>query len=276
VQVLLVCKPDARVFLLTQELLERLGAQGIAATVTGHRDMSKYSGFGYAAVLVLGGDGTILSAARHFAASGIPVMGVNFGKVGFLASTEVEHAVTALDMIIHGEYRVEERMMLEIAVVRDNRIIRQATALNDAVIRAAYCHTTCIHLTVNGHSYGRHRGDGVICATPTGSTGYSLSAGGPVVDPLLHSIIVTPINPQLSLSHTLILAACCRLVLRIDGDQVTRLYLDGEEVLVLEKVDGVEIASARQRARIIQFADLNHFTKLGQLSTDQGFRIGIH
>jgi len=276
VQVLLVCKPDSRVFLLTQELLERLEEQGVAATVIGHQDMAKYDGGSCEAVIVLGGDGTILSAARHFAVSGVPVMGVNFGKVGFLASTEVENALSAIDKVIRGEYRVEERMMLEVAVFRKSQVIHQAVALNDVVIRAAHCHTTCIELSINDNPYGKHRGDGVICATPTGSTGYSLSAGGPVLDPTLRSIVVTPISPQLYLSRSLVMDAGCHLVFLVDSDQATNLYLDGREAMALKRGDGIQIASAGQIARIIQFAGFNQFTKLSHLRTDLGFKIGMH
>lgn len=275
-QVLLVCKPDSRVFLLTQELLERLEAQGAAATVIGHQDMAKYDGHGCAAVIVLGGDGTILSAARHFAVSGVPVMGVNFGKVGFLASAEIEHALSAVDQVVRGEYRVEERIMLEVSVFRKSRLLHQGVALNDAVLRAAHCHTTCLELSINGNTYGKHRGDGVICATPTGSTGYSLSAGGPVLEPTLHSIIVTPISPQLYLPRSLVVDAGCRLNFQVESEQLTSLYLDGREALTLQRGDGIQITWAGQTARIIQFAGFNQFTKLSHLRTDLGFKIGMH
>jgi NAD+ kinase len=271
VQVLLVCKPDSRVFLLTQQLLERLKGQGVTATVIGHQDMTKHDGHNCTAVIVLGGDGTILSAARHFAAAEIPVMGVNFGKVGFLASTEADHVLSAIDKMVCGEYRVEERMMLSVSVFRKSQVLRQALVLNDAVLRAVHCHTTCIELTINGNTYGQHRGDGVICATPTGSTGYSLSAGGPVLDPALHSIVITPISPQLNLSRSLVLGAGCRLIFQLHSDQATVLYLDGQEALTLKRGDGIQVERAGQKARMIQFAEFNQFTKLSHLKTDLGF-----
>lgn len=274
-QVLLVCKPEARVFLLTDELLKRLGEQGVAATVIGHQDLADYNG-SCQAVIVLGGDGTILSAARHFACEGIPVMGVNFGKIGFLASAEIENATAAVDKIIRGEYQVEERMMLQVAVIRESLPVCQTVALNDAVIRAQQCHTTCIDFLVNGNPYGKHRGDGVICATPTGSTGYSLSAGGPILAPSLDSIVVTPISPQLYLSRSLVLGADSRLIFEINSDRAANLFIDGEDIMTLRRGDRVQAACGPQKARIIQFSDLNQYTKLSRLRTDYGFKIGMH
>lgn len=273
-QVLLVCKPESRVFLLTEELLKHLAEQGVAATVIGPRNLAAYNG-NCQAVIVLGGDGTILSAARHFACAGIPVMGVNFGQIGFLASAEIEDAAAAVDKIIRGEYRIEERMMLQVAVARESRPVCQAAALNDAVIRAAQCHTACIDLLVDGNPYGKHRGDGVICATPTGSTGYSLSAGGPILDPSLDSMIVTPISPQLYLSRSLVLGAACRLVFEMNSDRPAGLFIDGEDVMTLQRGDKVQVACGPQKARIIQFSHLNHYAKLSRLRTDYGFKLGI-
>lgn len=275
-QLLLVCKPDTRVFHLARELLGRLSDQGIGATVIGHQDLATYDGPRCQAVVVLGGDGTIINAARHFACEGIPVMGVNFGKIGFLASTEIGEAVAAVDKIIRGEYQVEKRMMLQVAVIRESCPVCQVVALNDAVIRAAHCHTAGIDFWVNGNLYGRHRGDGVICATPTGSTGYSLSAGGPVLDSSLESIIVTPISPQLYLSRSLVLGADCRLVFQLDSDRAANLYIDGEDVMTLQRGDQVQVACALQKARIIQFDEFNRFMKLSNLRKDNGFKIEMH
>lgn len=181
-QVLIVCKRDPRAYLLARELSDRFTHQGVRATVL-KKDISLGDCSEVEVILVLGGDGTILRAARHFAWLNIPILGINLGKIGFLSSVEADQALYTVDKVIKKEYSVDERLMLQVEVVRNGEQLLQGSVLNDVVIRATVCHTTNINLRVDGKPCITCRGDGVICATPTGSTGYSLSGWGRAIAP---------------------------------------------------------------------------------------------
>ncbi len=260
-QVLLVCKPDTLVLLLAEDICQRLSKQGAVVTIIKYQDVASYDGQ-CEVVVVLGGDGTILKAARHFAGQGVPVMGVNFGTIGFLSSTEVDEALQSVDRLIRKEYHIEERLMLKVTVLRNTEVLYQAVALNDAVIRAEHCHTACIDIVVNDVLCNRFRGDGIICATPTGSTGYSLSAGGSVVDTSLAAIIVTPICTQMAFSRSLVLSDGCKISLHIKSTRETCLYLDGEEITSLRRGDEIMVERAQSNAGIIYFNTQKQLARL--------------
>ena len=153
-------------------------------------------------VLVLGGDGTMLSVAVETAKRNIPVVGINLGRLGFLAEIELDELKNGLDKLFAGEYSIEERMMLEVELASGET----ACALNDIVIIRANSFLKILELDVyiNDEYVDDFKADGVIISTPTGSTAYALSAGGPIVDPTLESVIVTPICPHKMYSRTII------------------------------------------------------------------------
>ena len=148
-------------------------------------------------ILVLGGDGTFLQTARDMMYRDIPLLGINLGTLGFLTSVELTEIESSLDALVQGEYEIEERIMLQGRVLRNKEIINESMALNDIVVtRAGYSRLVELKIYINDVLMDIYSADGVIIATPTGSTGYNLSAGGPVVLSGTGTMIITPIWPQ--------------------------------------------------------------------------------
>lgn len=148
-------------------------------------------------VIVLGGDGTLIQAARELSQAKIPVFGINIGHIGYLTEIDMENAFQAFDVLIKGEYYIDKRMMLEACVLRNDSIIHKHTALNDIVInRNGSLHIIDFDIYVNDEFLVSYPADGVIIATPTGSTAYNLSAGGPIIRPETQIIVMTPICPH--------------------------------------------------------------------------------
>ncbi len=206
------------------------------------------------ALVVVGGDGTILRAARAGAPRGIPVLGVNVGGFGFLAEVGLEDLPDALERLVAGRYVVEERMMLAAEVVREGATAQRFLALNDMVVtKSGYARLMPIRTCVNGEHLATYLADGLIVSTPTGSTAYSLSAGGPILNPGVRALVVTPICP-----HTL----TARPVV-IDADDVTTveipagvdgvlLTVDGQLGCPLQGGDEVRVRRAEERARLVR------------------------
>ena len=149
-------------------------------------------------LIVLGGDGTLLSAARALSGNRVPILAVNLGGLGFLTSVTLDELYPLLERVLAGKHRTSERMMLDAEIVRDGQSAERQCALNDAVAnKGALARMLDFDVSVNGDAVGRYRADGIIVATPTGSTAYSLAAGGPIVDPDLDAFIITPICPHM-------------------------------------------------------------------------------
>lgn len=144
-------------------------------------------------IIVLGGDGTILRASRQYALKELPVLGINMGTIGFLSHIEVNEFDSYLEMLINGEYTLDKRMILEVIIMKENQPISSVNCLNEIVIRAKTPHMISFDISIDEQKLETFKGDGMIIATPTGSTAYSLSAGGPVVDPDLQAFIITHI-----------------------------------------------------------------------------------
>src|SRR5580704_13998552 len=148
-------------------------------------------------LLVLGGDGTILAAAREAAYHGIPILPINMGSLGFLTSFTVEELYPALEVTLAGRYSVSERVMLKVNLERDGKIIETQRVLNEATVnKGTLARMIDVELRIDSDFVCRYRADGLIVATPTGSTGYSMSAGGPIVHPTVESFVITPICPH--------------------------------------------------------------------------------
>jgi len=208
-------------------------------------------------LVVFGGDGTILRAARQAAPRGIPILGVNLGAFGFLAEVNDLEVGEALTRLLEGDYRLDERMMLRAQVLRGGRAVREFVALNDIVVtKSGYARLLRLRAEVNGDHLATHLADGLIVATPTGSTAYSLSAGGPIVHPAVDVIVLTPIC-----AHTLIARAVV-----VSGSDVIPvpvhpmgapppppiLTVDGQEGFPLEADDEVRVERSPHRTRLIR------------------------
>ncbi len=211
-------------------------------------------------VITLGGDGTIVRAARLLSAAGVPVLGVNLGRLGFLAEVEPERIAESLDEVLAGQYRVEERMMLRCRVMRGDHELASYDAVNDAVVsRGAVSRTIRVELDVDGRYVMTRTSDAEIVATPTGTTAYSLAAGGPIVAPDVDCITVTPVAAHLSVAHAIVVAAQRSVCLHLVKGSAATLTIDGQQDLPLEVDDRVVCTASDRRARFVRFGADGHF-----------------
>lgn len=197
-------------------------------------------------VLTLGGDGTLLGVARQVADKGIPILGVNLGHLGFLTDMEMPDLFPCLEKLFQGDYKIERRMMLSAQIQRKDSPVKNITALNDVVIaKGPISRIIRLETYVGGDYLATYRADGIIVASPTGSTAYSLSAGGPIVNPELELMIVTPICPHTLYARPFILSDNqeTRVIMRTDTSEVM-LTIDGQIGYPLQKNDSVVIRKA--------------------------------
>jgi NAD+ kinase len=215
-------------------------------------------------IIVLGGDGTFLSAARFIEDRDIPLMGVKFGEVGFLAETTEDSLQQAVTSILEGKYLVRKRSRLDIKVVRGDEQIIDVDVLNDAVInKSALSRLASCAVYLDATYLTTYRADGLIVATPTGSTAYSLAAGGPVVHPAVPSIILTPICPFTLTNRPLIITDSTKIEIRLEGSPEDMiLTLDGQEGFEMDPGDKIFIKKSRNDIKMISFEDQSYFKVL--------------
>jgi len=215
-------------------------------------------------IVVLGGDGTFLSVARYIGDSSIPLMGIKFGEVGFLAETTEDLLFKMVDAVFKGEYLIQERNRLNIRVVRDNTCIVDEDVLNDAVInKAALSRLASCAVYLDETYLTTYRADGLIVATPTGSTAYSLAAGGPVVHPEVTSTILTPICPFTLTNRPLLIPDHTRVQIRLEGSPEDMiLTLDGQEGFNMDPCDRIYIQKSRNSVKMISFEPHSYFKVL--------------
>ncbi|MDD9303131.1 MAG: NAD(+)/NADH kinase [Desulfobacter sp.] len=215
-------------------------------------------------IVVLGGDGTFLSVARYIGNSGIPLMGVKFGEVGFLAETTEDLLYEAIESVFKGEYIIRERRRLSIKVVRNNQLIIEEDVLNDAVInKAALSRLASCAVFLDDTYLTTYRADGLIMATPTGSTAYSLAAGGPVVHPAVPSIILTPICPFTLTNRPLLIPDHTRVEIRLEGSPEDMiLTLDGQEGFEMDPGDKIFVRKSPNNIQMLSFEDHSYFKVL--------------
>jgi len=199
------------------------------------------------AIVVLGGDGTLLSVARTWPFWGMPLLGVNLGNLGFLTEVEEVDVLSALSALRRGDYALQERMMLRVLVNRDGRQVFESVVLNDCVVtKGAFARMIRLEVHIGDNFFKTFPADGVIVSTPTGSTAYSLSAGGPIVDPTMRLMLLTPICPHMLQARPLVVSPNDRIavkvhslhedvVLTLDGQEGVRVY--PRDVVVVECSD---------------------------------------
>ncbi len=212
-------------------------------------------------IVVLGGDGTLLSVSRHVNREDVPILGVNLGSLGFLTEVSVEESRSMLDRTLGGEYDISKRIMLDVSVIRENERVFMLTILNDAVItKDALARIIDIATYVNDEYLSTIRGDGLIVSTPTGSTGYSLAAGGPLIYPSLKDIVVTPICPHMLTNRPIILPefVAIRAVL-LSRDERVVLTLDGQIGFPLEYGDEVIVKKSARTISLIKSSLRGYF-----------------
>ena len=214
--------------------------------------------------VVLGGDGTILSAARDYAEYNLPIAGINLGHLGFMTLEDPKNAINALRRLKTGNYFVEPRMMLRTNVYRDGEKVYSGIALNDVVIqKAPMLRVIKINVSISGNIINTYQGDGLIVSTPTGSTAYSLSAGGPIVPPWVNVMIICPLNSHMLSARPVIAADNEVLSCRIACvHSIVELVLDGQSNFKLLNNDVVEILKAEEISQIVVFKKRNFFNVL--------------
>jgi NAD+ kinase len=215
-------------------------------------------------LIVLGGDGTILRVARQFSGTNLPLLGVNLGQMGFLAEVEPPLLEEALQLLLEGRYKVRHRLMLSTRVLRDGQQAAEYTALNDIVVgKGPVSRIIYVGAYVNDKHLESYPCDGLIVATPTGSTGYSLSAGGPIVNPALDVMIITPICPHLLHHRSVVVASSERVSLRVQTRQAeVMLTVDGQVSLPLQDNDEVQVTRAPLTTPLIQLQGTDFYTLL--------------
>ena len=215
-------------------------------------------------LIVLGGDGTLLAAARLSAVRNIPILPVNLGALGFLTSVTLDDMYPVLDQAIRGEARFSDRVMLESWVIRDGKIFHHARALNDAVLnKAALARIVDLQLHVDGEFVGNFKADGLIISTPTGSTAYSLAAGGPVVYPIVSAVVITPICPHTLTHRPLVIRDTSTIEVEFQGgDSPIYLTLDGQVGVELRPGDRVKLAALPERLRLVRPQQKSYFSVL--------------
>ncbi len=215
-------------------------------------------------MIVLGGDGTLLSVARLVGGRGVPILGVNLGGLGFLTEITLEELYRVLERVIQGEFVTDERVVLHAAVIRRGERMAEFIVLNDAVInKGALARIIDLETTINGEYLTTFKSDGLIISTPTGSTAYNLSAGGPIVYPSLHCIIITPICPHTLTNRPIVIPdhVEIRAVLKSRQQEVI-LTLDGQQGFSLEFEDIVEVRKAEDRILLIKSPYRHYFEVL--------------
>jgi NAD+ kinase len=215
-------------------------------------------------IIVLGGDGTMIAAARLLDNRDVPVVGVNYGTLGYLTEVRVEEMTSALESIVAGNYHLDRRVMLAAELHRGAEKLLRNRVLNDVVIsKSALARIIEIETWFNGQLVNCFRADGLIISTPTGSTAYNLSAGGPVVYPSMNAIVITPICPHTLSNRPLVVPddAEIELVLKTPKEEVA-LTLDGQVGYRMEVNDRVLIAKSRTTFNLMQPLNRNYFEVL--------------
>jgi NAD+ kinase len=215
-------------------------------------------------ILVLGGDGTLLSVARLMGENQVPILGINLGGLGFLTEITLDNLYKVLEGMIQGDYKCHRRMTLNVHVLRKNEMVADFTVLNDAVInKGALARIIDLETTISGEYLTTFKADGLIICTPTGSTAYSLSAGGPIVYPSLQTIVVTPICPHTLTNRPIIIpdTAVIKATLNSENEEVI-LTLDGQVGFSLQFGDTVEIRKGRNTILLIESPYKSYFEVL--------------
>ena len=216
-------------------------------------------------ILVIGGDGTILQAARVVVGKKIPMVGINLGNLGFLTDIEVSGIEKVLDRLLEDDYKVEERMMLKGEIYHQGEMIYESLALNDLVVtRSGFSRIIECRIWVNGKKMNNYHGDGLIVATPTGSTGYNLSAGGPVVCPKAAIMLVTPICPHAIGARSTVLVPTDDIWIEIGRLRKTQeeeaiATFDGQMGIRLKPGDRIHVCPASEKTYLVKMQDHNFY-----------------
>jgi len=219
-------------------------------------------------IVVLGGDGTLIGTAGRIAQAGVsvPILGVNFGSLGFLTEITLPELYDSLESVLDGEAEIDERMMLQARTMRDGTVVADRAVVNDAVItKGALSRIIDLSVSVGDELVMQVRADGLIIATPTGSSAYNLAAGGPIVHPSVDAMLLTPIAPHMLTNRPVVLPASSRLCVAplMDGKEEVFVTFDGQSGHALQAGDTIEITRSSRTLRLVR-ASATYFDVLRQ------------
>ncbi len=244
---------------LCAEIVEKLSALGVEVGVNAPLE-------GCDAVIAVGGDGTTLNVAKRASILGIPTLGVNAGRLGFMSGLE-RNELELLSNLISGNYKVEERMMLNADIVENGKVISSNICLNDAVIsRGDLARLIDINVFCEGREVTKTRADGMIVSTPTGSTAYSMAAGGPVVSPDNSCFIVTPICPHSLVNRSIVFSSDKELELSVGNDLNNNSFLsiDGAASIPITAESRINISKSKYKTKLIKLKPDNFYEILNK------------
>ena len=220
-------------------------------------------------IVVLGGDGTLIGTAGRIAQAGVsvPILGVNFGSLGFLTEITLPELYDSLESVLEGEAEIDERMMLQARTMRDGTVVADRAVVNDAVItKGALSRIIDLSVSVGDELVMQVRADGLIVATPTGSSAYNLAAGGPIVHPSVDAVLLTPIAPHMLTNRPVVLPASSRLCVAplMNGKEEVFVTFDGQSGHALETGDTIEITRSSRTVRLVRASQRTYFDVLRQ------------
>lgn len=228
-------------------------------------------------VIVIGGDGSILSACRKIASSNVPLLGINLGRLGFLTDITPDEIESRVGLVLTGEFKQTERFMLSTSITRNGEEIGSGTALNDIVLHPGMSVRMMeFELYVDGEFVYSQRSDGLIVATPTGSTAYALSAGGPLICPEIDALVCVPLNPHTLSSRPIVLHGDSEIEIRVNSKHELHpsVTCDGQDDLITEPGDTIRIKKHQHIISLIHPKD-NNFYKVSRSKLGWGSRLGV-
>ena len=244
--------------LMTEKIARQLHTSGIEVITAEAYSAIKFDD-DIDIIIVLGGDGTLIRVAHLYGACNIPIMGVNMGTVGFLSSIEVTEIECSLDKLIRQEYSLDERMLLEIDIMQNDQRQNRYYCLNEVSFKSLRGRILSLDIKIAGQSHAMFRGDGMIIATPTGSTAYSLSAGGPVIDPLLEVLLLTPLAAYHLYRRPLVVDGGKHICVYPQADGPAEISVDGQVKNELNENQYVIVRKAPHKVKLLRFNDESFF-----------------
>lgn len=263
---------------VSQQIRAYLEGRGIATSILVTRNLDEKFDISIRTDLLIsvGGDGTVLYCARLVQDLGIPILAVNLGTFGFITEISCDEWPSSLDCLLEGKEKISRRLMLKVSVMRNEERVFQCQGLNEAVVTSSgVAKVVNIDLYIGKTKAGTFRSDGIIIATPTGSTGYSLAAGGPILDSEMSALIITPVCPFTLSNRPLVLGANEVITMKVDEGQRTELMLtvDGQQYFELQEGDDIIVEKSRSRALLIS-SGVRNYTQV--LSTKLNWSGGMH
>ncbi|HHW60642.1 MAG TPA: NAD(+)/NADH kinase [Syntrophomonadaceae bacterium] len=246
-----------KTLVMAEEIKKQLVQLGVEVKV--ENASMKVEGTDFDSIIVLGGDGTFIRAARQHLDMNVPMLGVNMGTVGFLSNIEAHELSEYLPRFLQQDYSIDERMMIELLIRRNGEIRQRSYCLNELTIKSKEGKILNLDIRIAGQGYGSYRGDGIIVATPTGSTAYSLSCGGPITDPELDVFIITPIASYLLAQRPLVIAADKELCLEAIGAADAFISMDGQLKVDLQPGDQIFVRKAAHKLKMVHLKPRDFF-----------------